>query len=511
MKYSLLLLSLFLSGHCFCQKEGMQWLLGGTEFPDTNLCLMDFSTPEPTIRKVGGSIGFLANSVLCDSSGYFRLFTNGVKIYNRDFIQIEGASDMQSLDTSIFNLGLRNYGSSILLPINEEESIYVSGNIERGNLPVFFGDKFTTILRYSILRSYKKLDRVLASKHNSIDHRGDTLEPASLYAVRHANGRDWWLTAQQKFSKDIYLFIIENGVPRLHSIQDVGTGDGSGLSQGNFSPNGNWFGVFSYWGYVPSPLFSHIYLYQFDRCSGLFSQPLIKRLPDPARFGGVSFLPNNQLMYVSYTDTIYQYQLDAPDIFASQTVVAEYDGFRDEFGNYTNFGIAQIAPNNRIYISPFFGLSHLHYIKYPDSIGLACQVKQHGIKTPIEMRSISLPNIPEYRLGKLVGSPCDTIKVDTSIIKDTMFVPPPEALTFQLTPNPTKNNLTLSILPLGLDYACKVTVWNMLGTRESLIYVNQFNPKVVLPFDRLESGIFIVRIESLSGEVLHQQKILKLD
>ena len=49
---------------------------------------------------------------------------------------------------------------------------------------------------------------------------------------------------------------------------------------------------------------------------------------------------------------------------------------------------------------------HQPNLPYPD-----CMVEQHGIKLPT-YNSASLPNFPNYRLGPLDGSPCDTLGLD---------------------------------------------------------------------------------------------------
>jgi hypothetical protein len=53
----------------------------------------------------------------------------------------------------------------------------------------------------------------------------------------------------------------------------------------------------------------------------------------------------------------------------------------------------------------------LHVIHSPDEPGEACQYQQHGITLPT-YNSKSIPNHPNYRLGPLDGSPCDTLGLD---------------------------------------------------------------------------------------------------
>ena len=52
----------------------------------------------------------------------------------------------------------------------------------------------------------------------------------------------------------------------------------------------------------------------------------------------------------------------------------------------------------------------LHTIEEPDFLGIDCNVNQHSIKLPVLHQS--LPNFPNYRLGPIDGSSCDTLDLD---------------------------------------------------------------------------------------------------
>jgi hypothetical protein len=92
--------------------------------------------------------------------------------------------------------------------------------------------------------------------------------------------------------------------------------------------------------------------------------------------------------------------------------VAEYDGFYQNIG--LNFGTTfiwmQLAPDNKIYICAG-PPQYLHTIDNPDEPGLSCNVNQHSFKMPT-FNAYSMPNFPNYRLGPIDGSPCDTLGID---------------------------------------------------------------------------------------------------
>jgi PKD repeat protein len=68
-----------------------------------------------------------------------------------------------------------------------------------------------------------------------------------------------------------------------------------------------------------------------------------------------------------------------------------------------------LAPDGKIYINSNNRCSYLHVINEPDSLGLACEVCQHCVDLP-SVNAFSMPNFPNYRLGHLEGSPCDTLR-----------------------------------------------------------------------------------------------------
>ncbi|MBL7797935.1 MAG: PKD domain-containing protein [Saprospiraceae bacterium] len=105
----------------------------------------------------------------------------------------------------------------------------------------------------------------------------------------------------------------------------------------------------------------------------------------------------------------HQYDLWAANIPASRQVVAVYDGFKDPFS--TTFYMLQLAPDGKIYGSATNGTQYLHVIHNPDVAGTDCQYQQHGIRL-LKYNDFSLPNFPNYRLGPLDGSPCDTLGID---------------------------------------------------------------------------------------------------
>jgi hypothetical protein len=222
----------------------------------------------------------------------------------------------------------------------------------------------------------------------------------------------------------------------MPSMQDIGVYRPADGGQMCFSPDGSKFAY--YWGVEDLDIFS------FDRCSGLFYDPVHVEIDDGNATGGVAFSPSSGLLYVSSYLDVYQFDVTAADIPSSMVHIAEWDTFYSPAPPLaTIFDIAQLAPDGKIYIGTGNATLHLHVIHDPDVTGLGCNIEQHGIELPAYYQS-TLPNHPNYHLGPLAGSPCDTLGLSVAEI----------ALTRELVvfPNPAGTQATLNYrLPAGSD------------------------------------------------------------
>lgn len=246
----------------------------------------------------------------------------------------------------------------------------------------------------------------------------DTLTYGRITAIRHANGRDWWIMVPQFYSNQIYSFLFsDDGISSL-DLQAVGETIPSGAGQFVFSPDGT-----KYIGlnvvHIGDAEDYHVHIYDFDRCAGSLSNPqdfVVTDVSFPG--GGVAISENSRFLYVVTWMNIYQFDLNFPEIEATKIKIAEYDGFvGTTFEQTTPFHTAQLAPDGKIYINCPTSANYFHIIHNPNQKGLACNVEQHALEIPT-LNYQSIPNFPYYGLGPLDGSPCDTLGIDN---------PPPQA------------------------------------------------------------------------------------
>ena len=245
-----------------------------------------------------------------------------------------------------------------------------------------------------------------------------------ISAVKHGNGRDWWLffkTYGSNANNDIYKFLVSPTGVSGPFIQSIGELTTAGLVQMVINFNGNQMAILNYVGMIE--------LVDFDRCSGQFSnhkliKPNVTVAPVPGVWSG-AFSPDGTKLYVatSYDDS-YLWQFNLQDSLPQNTV--------DTLTNF-NFsipagGALKLAPDNKIYWScawndgvnfnyPYPDTSYNVYNTYlsvinsPDSLGSACNFQPYGFYLGGGRTYWGLPNNPNYELGPLVGSVCDTLTV----------------------------------------------------------------------------------------------------
>ncbi len=238
----------------------------------------------------------------------------------------------------------------------------------------------------------------------------DTLDYGCITATRHANGRDWWIIVPEFKHNRYYRFLFCAQGIFQDSIQTIGTASIiPELSQSCFSPDGS---KYVRWG--GASLF-HPYrleVFDFDRCTGTLSNYRNLWYQDSAYACGVAISPNSRFMYVSADQRIDQYDLLATDIASTRQIVAIYDGFTDPlFPAQTRFFLMQSGYDNKIYVCTPGTTRFLHVIDQPNNEGISCNVLQHSIHLNT-FNSSSIPNFPNFRLGPIDGTICDSLGIN---------------------------------------------------------------------------------------------------
>jgi Secretion system C-terminal sorting domain len=352
-----------------------------------------------------------AHVSMSDNDGNLIFYTNNCTVFNKNHVAMENGNGLNPGQLQTYWCNVNPFAnpednSVIALPMPGNDQLYqiIHWDFEAFNIgqPTQFGPLrlYHTVVDMSYNGGLGKV----VSKNNLVI--SDTLNSCALQAVRHANGRDWWILAPEFNGNCYYTILLDPLGLQIVDKQCVGSNWGKyGGGSAHFTSNGT--------RYVRCDTEYGLNIFDFDRCTGKLSNPAHVPIGPQGIFSinCMTLSPSGRYLYYHTLREIYQYDIEAQDIAGSKTLVATFDGFQSS-GNSTDFYKSELAPDGKIYINTYGPTYHLHVIEYPDSAGLACSVKQHAITLPIR-HFAAMPAYPNYRLGKLVGSPCDTITLAT--------------------------------------------------------------------------------------------------
>lgn len=231
-------------------------------------------------------------------------------------------------------------------------------------------------------------------------------------------------------------------------------------------------------------------IFDFDRCTGNLSLKANVALTDSAIAGGVAFSPNSNVLYVSSSKRVWQFDLTAANIPSTQTTVATYDGFQSN-GLYATFYLSQLAPDGKIYINTGEGTRYMHVIDDPDSLGMNCNFCQHCIQLP-SFNAFTIANHPNYFLGAQSGTVCDSL---TSVSSLTQLADNP----FNVFPNPVSGNSELTFSYPSTGKRSVIVIHNLDGKEVAIYSLPMWSSIHRVKLPKISAGIYLARFVSESA------------
>ncbi len=382
----------------------------------------NLSSPQPSnsiIRSRGTCVS------ICDSAGDLLFYAGSPNIYqwiiqpNFDYtlgyVVNKNHQTMQSGDSLA---GLLWYQEMVIVPMPGNDSlfyVFCAGVVD----PVIG-------LFYSIVDiKYNNGQGRVVQKN--VQLRTDSITDG-ITAVRHGNGRDWWVIVRSWKNyptNNITAYLIDPSGVTAMPTQYIGTNiPFDGAYRMKFNQNGNHLYNVSAFGVIGR--------LDFDRCTGIFSNFIEYVGANNPYFWYWGFevsldeskLYTSQIYQTANQDTGYilQFDLNAPNFLASA----------DTLGTFTapdTPGLLEMGPDGKIYVSITWAgpdtcfdylycygtvnttNSNLSVINYPDSAGAACDFQPFSFNLGGHKTYWGLPNNHNYELGAWVGSPCDTLSV----------------------------------------------------------------------------------------------------
>ena len=441
---------------------------------------LNFETGSLVISQTQRSMEMnTTNGEICDSSGRLLFYTNGIYIANSlDDTMQNGSGLNPSFFTTNHTLhGLTIPQANLIIPFPGDSSKYY-----------LFHQTIDDFLTYCSLHLYYSIvDMTLDGGLGAVIQKNsvlltDSLVPGRIAACKHANGRDWWIFVHQFHSGLMYKYLVSASGIQGPFVQDLITWRDIGVGQAVFSKQGNKF-VY----YEP---YDDLDIWDFDRCTGDFSNLVHIDINDSAISAGAAFSPSGKYLYVSSEYYLYQFDMDASNIDSSRITVGIYDNYQPH-GFYAIFYLAQLAPDGKIYINTADATDVLHVINYPDSAGVSCNFCQHCIQLPA-FNAFTIPNFPNYFLGAEGGTICDSLPTGIGTVRKPVN-------DYSIFPNPSTVDLYVN---LGNEKIESALMYNSLGQIVSITSDLIKNEYIHFNVAGLENGFYYIELLTQNQKIV---------
>jgi hypothetical protein len=403
------------------------------------------------LTKPNGS-NVWGQSSLCNLDGHLKIYGDGCRLFNTASQFISGSPSTGG--TSLIK--------PILLPyLNDSTKVHYFNFSGGTGLPMF-----------NVENCYRAIDLSLnngaGAVYQVLNLSPDSPMIAGTVAIRHGNGRDWWIVNHRRNGTRFMTFLVQNDSLTGPFFQDIGFYFSNPIHPifvnqpfnhiegwGDMCVSGDGSRI------AIAIIRGVLITYDFDRCSGEFSNyRLIEDQTDTSEyylmenpnFISCSFAPRNKdLLYLVKTDqdTIYQYNL--ADSFPTLTKAQVYaqPPWDSTTVDSQWLGYMSIGPDERIYIQHFspncdmfpnvtdsFAL-YLGRIDNPNLLWPGCSYDSLAVRTHGRGNKIDLMNIVNFDLGAWSGSPCDTLI--TTALSESKINPQ-----LKVFPNPANDKINIT-------------------------------------------------------------------
>ncbi len=487
--FFILILAVVNSNYLQAQGQNNLWLMGYQNYNPlpwgaTNI---DFLSNFPNVYfEPNRVMEIQITSVsVADSIGNLLFYSNGAWIANRkNQLMVNGDSLNPSYYTTIsYQTGLRLIGSHIAVKMPSNDSLYYLIHQTDDFANATHDDK----CYYSIINMKADSGYGAVIEKNHVFLVDSMANCMSI--CKHGNGRDWWIIIPQLNHSNYYIYLLTPYGLTLSTIQNIGIRSIS-IGPGIFSRDGSLYASYD--------TYTDLEVFDFDRCTGSFSNARHVAINDSMFGGGNEISPNNRFIYASSGKRVYQFDVNN---LQNYKTVAEWDSFYSPSPPFATLFLTQeLMQDNKIYINTGNSTQYLHVINYPDSLGLACDLQQHSLQLPT-YNSSSTPYFPNYSLGPVVGSICDSLSVG---IKDNNV----QSAELRLNPNPCHDNVWVNYLfPNNKDGWLEI--YNSIGKLIIKRRMYWSSTQLLLYTSELSSGIFFVKLYDDSKMYISSGKLVK--
>jgi hypothetical protein len=386
-------------------KYDNNWILGYDYINDTlgggfinaaEGMILDFSKkspPEPVLHPVPYEM-LSINVISHPETGALQYYTNGCSIINADHVVMDNGDKINDSEYHRYycNEGTysfhSDFNSMVSIPAPGQSGVYYL--IHRSKKLV---DPFFPEILYSTINMNLNNGKGKVLQKNQPIKKGIRLAPGYQTACKHTNGRDWWVVAWENTKPEYHAILISDEGVEYKFKASVGPRGPYAAGQATFSPDGRY--------HIWYDLNSGVHVYDFDRSTGMLSNPRSMVINEPYQYGrgGVSFSPNGRFAYLSARDSLYQLDIYADSLEEGLELIDTIDHVT-QFGIRLDFTASMLGPDCKIYITTGFAWYFLHIIHNPDEKGKACGLEKRGLTLPFPNSNSAIPNMVHYRMDE---------------------------------------------------------------------------------------------------------------
>lgn len=462
------------------------WLHGVNEFPnqpDYGNSILKFENGLLFVSPKDLRMNFESTmAVMPDTFGNILFYTNGCHIANAQgdtMLNGAGINPGEMHDWSCPTSGYISPLGAMILQVPGSPNLYYIFHM---------GVKYSTDRKlnygpfyYTVVDMSMDSGKGAVTTKNVIAADGN-FEPFS--AVRHGNGRDWWLIFPEYGTNQYRKFLFSASGLQESAVQSIGESLSCRyIGSSAFSPNGIRFARQQHCGVIAM---------DFDRCSGDFSNELFLPLP-PNAFGGggVAFNGDGKRLFVST-----QLSIQVADLTQSSPFLDTIVGSEDIVGS--SLHLMQYGPEGKIYLSNLGRGKFYHVINSPNETEINFYQRWYDLAN-YSVRT--LPNYPNYRLYDVPGSICDTLGINAPMVSSTS----PAILSkesIQFFPNPTAGMLNWSS-----NSRFSQTTFRLHDTMGKLV-LEQHCPNNSVDLGNLPDGLYFASLFEVDGHWLITKAVM---
>ncbi len=455
---------------------------------------LDFSSGTPVVDTTGKSNGPEQSFTMSDTCGNLLFYgapdSNDAKLIIRD-------KNHQIMPNGVLQ-SCCNPTQCACIPQPQNDSIYYIFYTEQGgNVNGQFLYAIVDINANGGLGAIISKDNVLI----------DSMATEKVGVTKHCNGTDFWIASKKSGSgswvpvaNQLYVWSLTStglsSTPVMSAPGNIGWELGDGYFR--FSPDGSMAATtYSYQSSFYLQDSSYVEIYQFDNCTGIFSNPITIQYPYPY---GISFSPDNSKLYIGCldgaffgsVDTAYFRQYDVTNYNQNSVLASEFT--IDKGTIWNNF---QMGMDGKIYVQDIdtslvdYGLYSIGVINNPNASGTLCNYIPEQVDMLSHRVDLGFPYWPDSYFNDFNYTNCITGISENETDK-----------TVAVYPNPFDDYINI--------HYTEPYYLRLIDITGKLIYQQNVTSEYYqLNTSALEKGIYLLNILPHNKSININQKIIK--